>query len=160
MKLTQFITELRQFPAKAGIIAKNVLQSEAGPLMNALKERSPVDSSFYKTSWFQTKPRFMGAHVVAAVGFRNNDPKAHFMEFGAPPGEAPWYYPKRSKASGKFVKGSGKLTLRNGRVWPGGLNPGHSKTVGGAIDPVIYNNNERQLQITKRIANGILEAIR
>ena len=55
-----------------------------------------------------------------------------FIVAGAPVGEAPWYYPNRNK-KGQFVKGTGKLKKSGGRVWAGGLNPGHAKTIGGPI---------------------------
>ncbi len=80
----------------------------------------------------------------------NDTPYAIFMEEGAERNKLPWNYP------GVRKKRTGKLAIRNGRVWAGGLNPGHSKTVRGAIGPVLVDNNRRLNQLTKKIADAVI----
>ena len=71
------------------------------------------------------------------------------MEFGADKNTAPWFFPIKDS-------GSGRLTARNGRIWAGGRNPGHSKTIGGAIKPVLEENNDRLNRLANSIADGLM----
>lgn len=78
----------------------------------------------------------------------NPTPYGIFMDEGAGVGKPPWNFSGKSK--------TGKLVVRNGRVWAGGLNPGHSKTVGGATGPVLLDNPTRVNQLTNKIADVVI----
>jgi len=150
--INQMQRELKALGTKMRNSVKSTLQEEAPLLLADIKAHSPEDSGEFKSLWFIGKSRSIGRGSVANIVIRNTDSKASLMEFGALRNQAPWFYP------GSKVK-TGKLIVRHGRVWAGGLHPGHSKTVGGAINRVIYNNTRRQLKIVKKIANGLIEAI-
>lgn len=151
--LNQIQIVLQSIGTKMRNSVKSTLHEEAVLLLSDFKEHSPEDTGKYKSLWFIGKSRFAGVNSVANVVIKNTDPKASVMEFGAAKHEAPWFYPGGKKRTGKLV-------VRNGRVWAGGLNPGHSKTVGGAINRVLYNNSKRQMRIVKKIASNMIEAIR
>ena len=130
------------------------LYKEGANLLNDIKGRSPIDSGLFRKSWVLSRNRFSSGNVFTGIKISNNTPYAFYMEFGAPEGGAPWYYPNKNK------KRTGKLIRRNGRVWAGGKNPGFSKTIGGAIGPVIANNNQRLNKLTKVISNSILGGLK
>jgi hypothetical protein len=146
MKLRPFIANLKKMPDRMNKAALKPYKAELPLILRDLQSRSPVDSGTYKGSWKIKNASTRGV-VLANTVFYNDDPKAHLMEFGAAPGEAPWYYPNSKK--------TGKLTVSGGKVWAGGLKPGHQHTVGGAISPVLYKNNKRQLDLVNRIADSV-----
>jgi hypothetical protein len=150
--IRQLIKDLRASPSKMAKASKEALNKEIPSLIADFKARSPVDTGMYKESWAKFSPRFNSPGVFASAGIRNTDPKALLMEYGAEPGSAPWYYPGARKRTGK-------LAAMHGRIWAGGLNPGHSFTIGGAIDPVLFNNPSRQLQIANSVANKVIRVI-
>lgn len=154
MNIYQLTRELEKMRANIVIAAQSALNSVIPSLIVDFKSRSPVDTGEYKSSWNRVTSRFSAPGVIAGASIRNDDPKASLMEFGADPDSAPWYYP-----GSKSRKRTGKLTVSGGRVWAGGLAPGHASTIGGAINSVLYNNDERQLKIANLIANKIIGAI-
>lgn len=152
MNIYQFIKELNVAPANMVIAAQSALNSEVPELIKDLQRRSPVDTGQYKGSWQKVSSRFSSPGIIAGVRIRNTDPKASLMEFGLDPGTAPWYFPNSKKPSGKLIESGGK-------IWAGGITPGHQHTIGGAIDPVIFENNDRQLQIANTVASRVVKAI-
>lgn len=150
--IRQLIKDLNKASGKMRRAAQVALEAEVPSLIQDLKKQSPVDTGEYKQSWRKVKARFSDTNILASVGIVNVDPKAPLMEFGADPETAPWYFPNAKKPSGK-------LKEFDGRIWAGGLNPGHSFTVGGAIGPVIMNNEERQLRIANSVANHMIKVI-
>lgn len=151
MNIYQLIKELNAFGKNIAIAAQAALNKEADLLVAEFQRRSPVDSGAYKGGWGKFPVRFSSSNVIAGTVIRNSDPKAALMEFGADPRTAPWYYPNKAN--------TGKLTIHGGKVWAGGLNPGHQYTIGGAIGPGLYNNHNRQLQLANSIANRVIRAI-
>lgn len=152
MNVYQLIRELNAIPNKMVIASQSALNAEIPRLIVDFQRRSPVDTGAYKQGWYKTNTRFHVPGIMASEGIRNDDPKAQLMEFGAEPKSAPWYYPNKKKPSGKLKKFGGK-------IWAGGLSPGHSLTKGGAIDPVLYKNNKRQLLIAKLVVDKVMKAI-
>lgn len=152
MNIYQLIRELNAMPNKMVIASQSALNAEVPKLIVDFKRRSPVDTGGYKRGWNKITTRFHAPGIMASAGIRNDDPKAHLMEFGADPKSAPWYYPNKKKPTGK-------LKEFDGRIWAGGISPGHSLTIGGAIDSVLYQNNDRQLQIAKSVADNVMKVI-
>jgi hypothetical protein len=146
------IKDLNAAPAKIKAGAQMVLDQLMPSLITDFQARAPVDTGTYKASWIQFSPRFGGPGVIASAGAKNIDPKAAMMEYGATPRTAPWYFPNSRKSTGK-------LSEVGSRIWAGGLQPGHSLTVGGAIDPVLFKNKSRQLQIANAVAKQVLRVI-
>ena len=149
----QIINEFKTATGRIERAAQVALNSVVPLLVQDLQKRSPVDTGKYKQSWRKSQSKSVDTRVMASVGVKNTDPKAPLMEFGAEPKTAPWYFPDSKRTP------TGKLTEAGGRIWAGGLNPGHSLTIGGAIDPVIFKNNARQLRIANLVANHIIKAI-
>lgn len=127
---------------------------EATLIKKDIQDRSPVDSGFFRKNWTISRNRFQSGNEFTGVSISNQTSYAFYMEFGAPEGGKPWYYPNPKR------KRTGKLIRRNGRVWAGGLNPGHTKTVGGAIGPIIAENEPRLRKLTNIIADSILGGIK
>lgn len=144
----EFANELREWVSDFERVSKNVVYNHTPSLLADLKSHSPVDKGVYKEAW-----RMYKSHVGSALfgyGFTNKDSKAGLIEFGGTPKTAPWYYPSKKKRTGKLV-------VRDGRVWAGGLNPGHELTVGGAIDNVFTFNRVRS--IADDIGQNIIESL-
>lgn len=150
MKLKPFISRLKGLPKRLNSAAEKPFRANFPLILKDLQSRSPVDRGQYKSSWKMREGSKKGL-IVANVVFYNDDPKARLMEFGSETGVAPWYYPNQAK--------TGKLTVASGRVWAGGLKPGHQHTIGGAINPVLYKNNQRQLEIAQKVANAVMRRV-
>lgn len=128
--------------------AQAELDVQAPALMRDFQNRSPVDSGEYKAGWKEYSPSRY--RVDAIVGIRNQTKHYNvFMEYGAEKHRAPWFYPSKRKRSGK-------LRVINGRVWAGGLNPGHKGTRGGAIGPALTNNSVRLNRLTRSVAEEMM----
>ena len=112
MNIHQLIRELNEAPAKMVIAAQSSLNKIIPELIIDFKRRSPVDTGEYKSSWYKTNLQFAGAGVIAGAVIRNDDPKAALMEFGADPGQAPWYYPNKRKEQ----ESSEPLVVKSGPV--------------------------------------------
>jgi hypothetical protein len=154
MYLKTFINSLPNLLNKINKAAGISFRKELMPLLNELRKRSPKDKGIYQKSWILTQKSASGS-LIGFAYFQNVDSveKAFLLEYGAEQDTAPWYYPgaKRRK--------SGKLTVAQGRVWAGGLDPGHQLTIGGAIDPVIYKNPQKQQEIAENIGNAVIGKI-
>jgi len=150
--LNAIIKELRTAHTRMTNAAQAGLNSVIPSLIQDFKARSPVDSGEYKASWKRANVKFTETNVIAGAAILNDDPKAHLMEFGAEPKTAPWYFPNAKTPTGK-------LKEQGGRIWAGGISPGHSMSIGGAITPVLFGNRERQLQIANIVANRVIKAI-
>jgi len=138
MKLEAFIFSLRK-GIRSGIKdqSRYFLYKRDKTILALLRDHSPVDSGNFNSNWKVKRVRFGNQNVLAGLAITNDTPNyGKFVAFGAEPGKAPWYYPNRNK-KGQFVKGTGKLKKSGGKVWAGGLNPGHDKTVGGPIVQVM-----------------------
>ena len=125
---------------------RNILSEESKTILKDLQDRSPVDTGFFRSNWKVTLSRFSPGSTISGISIRNDTPYAFWMEYGAPKFSAPWYYPLRDKRTGRFRKGTGKLKESQGRIWAGGLNPGHSMTIGGAIGPSVERALNRMEQ--------------
>jgi hypothetical protein len=167
MKLDKFLDKLKKdlSKTKLGEIASKSLYKEDSAIVQLLQKHSPRDSGKYASNWRAKRLRFGDASQLAGLVITNETPiYGQFMEEGAEPGQAPWYFPHRirkgKKGAGRFKKGTGKLKLTPGRVWAGGLNPGHELTVGGAINIVLKEKDLWQkltLEISDAIVKGILK---
>lgn len=132
---------------------RSVLYVESTHLLRDFKDRSAIDSGLFVGNWgIGRLPK--SSRMFAGVSIFNRTPYAIYLDQGAEVDGPPWYYPGNRK------KRSGKLIRRNGRVWAGGLNPGHSKTVGGIINPVIFQNERRISKLTNLIANTAIGGLK
>lgn len=133
-----------------GVIGINLFV-ESQSIMNDIRKRAPLDTGTYSRGWKLQRTARSG-DVIAATKIENRTPYGIYLEEGAEPGKAPWYYP-----SGK--RKSQKLTVRNNRVWAGGKSPMgfvvEGKT-GGAINLTIYYNNKRKQKLARTLADRIM----
>ena len=150
MLLDAFLKDLAYWPIKMQTGARIGLYSEGNKLMKDFESHSPLDTGKYKAGW-RTAKSFQGK---IAIKIFNAEGKGGLMEEGTGTEEAPWYYPGTRK------KKSGKLIVKNGRVWAGGLNPGHTLSAGGPMNNVFFKRKRRQTQLTKVIANNIIERLK
>jgi len=132
---------------------KLALYNQAAMLVGDFQQRSPVDTGEYRNRWRIARDRFASSSV-ASVSIVNSTSYAEYMEYGAKQGAEPWYFPAPKR------KRTGKLAVREGRVWAGGLSPGHSKTVGGAIGKGLLDNKRRMNQLVGSIADAVIGAWR
>lgn len=156
--LRQYIAQLNGVVSRVRVRTKAVLFKEGRLLVSDFQQRAPVDTGFYQSRWRMSRDRFGTGQSIAGVVISNDTLYAPAMEFGAERNKAPWFFP--AGKDGKRKKRTGKLAVRQGRVWAGGLDPGINKTAGGAIDPVIFRNRKRQRAIANAIANEVLGAFR
>jgi hypothetical protein len=106
-----------------------------------------------------------GKKPIASIKIGNYTPYyGQFVAFGARPQKAPWYFPgrhKKGKKKGQMKSGTGKLKMatgeKEGRVWAGGLNPGHPKTIGGPIEQVFGKNSKEVQNMTKEITDEFIK---
>lgn len=138
---------------------QKIAYSHAKTLLETVKKRSAVDTGFYRSQWRLSKARFFGDRLK--IELKNDTPYLEPLIYGASKGEAPWYYPhrvKKGKKKGQFRKGTGKLFMKGGRVWAGGLKPGKNIAMYGAIlDPVTDPKFHKQLM--DDISNVIIKGI-
>jgi len=134
--------------------AKLTLYSETSKLLKDFQKHAPKDTGYYRSMYRIARNRFSSGNTIASTSIYNDASYAEYMEEGTEKNQAPWYYP------GKKKKRSGKLFIANGRVWAGGLNPGKSLASSGAINSVFFNNERRQIALTKTIANNLFKGIR
>lgn len=150
MKLEAFIFSLRKGARTSKATARSVLYRRDNTILALLKAHSPVDSGEFNSNWKVKRVRFGNQNTLAGLVIVNDTPKyGKFIAFGADPGQAPWYYPggKNGKA-----KGTGKLIQSDGKIWAGGKNPGHSKTVGG---PIVQTMEKFANKFVQEFANKI-----
>jgi len=156
MKIKDFIRKLKiAFTFGAKDSSKKLLQKEESKIIRLLKEHSAKDTGEFRSNWKVKRGRFNAKNTLAGISITNDTPKyGQFVAFGAEPREAPWYYPHRDAKTGRFKKGTGKLKTVEGKVWAGGLNPGHDKTVGGPIAIVLSKYTEN---FTEEFADGFVK---
>jgi len=131
---------------------RNVLFAESNDLSREFQERSPIDTGEYAGNWKVKRSNYLPGNIIASYTvFNDTDDYGIFMEFGATPGEAPWYFEGSSD--------SGKLGISEGKVWAGGLEPGFSNTVGGAVGPTLLDNQQRLDRIANTIADVIIRKL-
>lgn len=132
MKLEAFIFSMRSSVKKSKDKSRFFLYKQDKTILSLLRNHSPVDSGTFNSNWNTYRARFGARNVLAGLLITNDTPYyGKFIAFGAEPKKAPWYYPHGKKVS------TGKLTLAEGKVWAGGLSPGHGKTIGGPIVQVM-----------------------
>jgi hypothetical protein len=158
--LLKISSDLRNVPTKVKSNVNRALFSESSALKKDFQQRAPVDSGRYQRAWRISRDRLGSSGMFASVSiFNPTNSYGVFMEYGADINKAPWYYPGvTKKKTGKLTKANN--SEQNGRIWAGGLNPGHSKTIGGAIDPVLFQNTRRLLKLTKVIANAAIQGFK
>jgi len=156
--LPTFIAELGTLGAKMRRGAEMALYAESIVLRDEFMSRSPKDTGTFKNDWKVNSSRNVGS--FASVTISNDTPiYGVFMEYGAMPNRAPWYFPKGITTSGKPVKNTGKLKqAKGGLIWAGGLSPGHDLTVGGAIGAGLFDNTRRMNELVKVVADGVIGA--
>ena len=176
MKLDTFISKLAATVSgqKIKAAASKVLYKEDKALIAKLKEHSAVDddpktknSMVFSENWHAKRLRLggTGKKSIVSIVIKNTTPLyGQFVAFGARPQKAPWYYPHKhtkGKKKGQMKKGTGKLKMttgeKEGRVWAGGLNPGHPKTIGGPIEQVFGKNSKEVQNMTKEITDEFIK---
>jgi hypothetical protein len=164
MNPEEFVKYLQNASNRMTSGARNALQHNSSILLKGLMDHSPEDTGFFKSQWRIS--RSVSTSGVVSLRFTNNTPYSPFMTEGAPIGGFPWFHSgaKRSKNTGRFTKGSGKLKVSGGRVWAGGLKPGHNLTITGPINKVLTGNGiiakKNQKELVKSVANSIIQALR
>ena len=143
MDLKNFLAKLRKMGDRIRTSSQKALYKNESFVLRELRKHSPKDSGYFASQWRAKRLRFGGSKTLAGLVITNKTPiYGQFVEGGAKPGKAPWYFPHRNKKGQmrKHKYNTGKLKLADGRVWAGGLDPGHDKTVGGAISKVISDS--------------------
>lgn len=127
----------------------SALYEESQSLLDDFQSRAPVASGTFRSNWRLLKSRFLSSKVLASFTLSNATSYAIYMEEGARKNKTPWFFPGNKKPTGRLVESKG-------RIWAGGLNPGHSKTIGGAIGPILADNDKRKDQLTNKIADAVM----
>ena len=167
MNLADYVIQVKKnYGSKSAIsnaIAKSLYKEDKN-ILNKLKAHSPVDTGDFRSNWRVNRTRFVDGGSLAGLSMTNNTPRyGQFAAFGARPQKAPWYYPHRDRKTGRFKKGTGKLKMttgkEEGRVWAGGLKPGHDKTVGGPLQQALINTgllDKLTIEITNSFVKGFI----
>jgi len=134
--------------------SEQALQKNQATILQALRSHSPVDSGYFRSRWRVHLTKFSGSSTELAGMLISNDTEHYgqFMEEGAEPFKAPWYFPHKHKFA------TGKLTYLDGKVWAGGLNPGHAKTFGGAINKVFSERSKILEKLTIDVSDSAIKA--
>ena len=143
--IPEFMGVLQEMPKKLDSSVKNLLYNEIQSITKDLIDQSPIDKDVFKQNWRSLKVNTPGVSSMFSMRIENKTPYGVFLDQGAEPGQAPWYFPSSNPPSGK-------LTLANGKVWAGGLSP-FGFVIGGMIDKVIYYNTRRVDRIARDLAN-------
>ena len=161
MNLAEVIKNLERAGERMRKNVQSVAYTFVSPIILDLKKHSPKKTGTYQSNW-ELRKKSNASDEWLHYSFANNTPLyASAMEYGAAPGEAPWFFPKKNAKSDKFAitSRSGKLTVQDGRVWAGGVNPGHNLTIGGAIKPTIENNTARLEAIANKLGDALVEGL-
>ena len=158
VSLDQFIKELREGKRRSLAALKTVGYKESMNVLEELKLRSPLDKGTFRKNW---EIRELGRTSSKSISFRleNRLFYAPWLDFGGEIGGEPWNWPSDTNPSnGGNVSNSGKLIVTNGRVWAGGKSPA-GFAIGGVINPVIYYNRERQMDMANKLADAVIGAL-
>lgn len=154
MDLKTFISKMRVFGDNVRKSSQKALYRNESFILRELRAHSPKDSGTFAKNWRAKRLRFSGEKTLAGLVISNKTVGyGQFAAQGADPGQAPWYFPHAK------TKPTGKLTVVNGKVWAGGLEPGHAKTVGGAISRIISDKdllNKLSIEISNESVKALL----
>ena len=151
VSIRDFSLTMQQLSNRVKGVIGLTLFVESQSIMGDIRKRAPLDRGTYSRGW-KLQRVLKSGNTLAAYKIENRTPYGVFLEEGADKDEFPWYYPKSK------VK-SGKLTLKNNRVWAGGKSPMGFVVkggIGGAINLTIYYNNRRKQQLARTIADSVL----
>lgn len=152
MNALEFAKHLRESSKRLQNNVTGVLYSQMTAIKVDLEDFSPVDKDVFRQSWRLKKISSTRDSLFFHMRIDNNTPYGVHVDQGVAPGEAPWYFPNKAKEP------SGKLILRNGRVWAGGLSPS-GFVVGGIVDKKIYYNKSKINKIVTEVADAVLGAL-
>lgn len=152
MSLQEFIADLPQMKGRVLSSIHTALYAEAVNLIEEFKLRSPLDKDVFRKNWELVNGQ-KSVGDISSLRIQNRTPYGIFLDEGGEPGGVPWYWP-----NSKNKKPSGKLIVRNGRVWAGGKSPS-GFVIGGITNVVVYRNPSRQRQMAMNIAKSVIEAI-
>jgi len=155
VSLDKFISELRLSKRKSLAAIKTTGYIDSVNIMEELKLRSPLDKGTFRKNW---DIRELGRTNSKSITFRleNRTFYAPWLDYGGEVGGEPWDWPNENNP-GPISK-SGKLQVWNGRVWAGGRSPA-GFVFGGIINPVIYYNSKRQLDMANHLADAVIGAL-
>ena len=160
MKLPEFIQKLKK-ACEHSVLKANVsrlLYKKDKEIIALLRAHSPYDpesgAPHFRDQWMASKLKYGSSKVLAQLIVVNKTPiYGRFMVEGAVPGKAPWYYPHKNNDT----KRTGKLNVFDGKVWAGGLNPGHDKTMGGPIVQVLGKVSDKITQeVSREFVKGFI----
>ena len=156
MDFDGFIKHLTTVPRRAKSSVRVATLDQTRLLLQDFQKRSPLDSGHFKSQWHISN---VGGGIDITYSIRNNTPYSIPLDEGVAKGAPPWRFPgKGQKRRGGTISKSGKLIVRNNRVWAGGLSPeGH--VVGGITGKIVMNNKKRQKSIAIAIADSIIRVI-
>lgn len=150
MNISELVASLRQANRQIPGAVRSVVYEESKNILAELKRRSPVSTGQYKSNWMMSNRSSAASGKIASVTFANRTPYAHWMEYGGEISGKPWNFPSKKQ------KVSRSLTVAEGRVWAGGITPGHHLTIGGATKPALLENDARQKHIAGLIGVAVV----
>lgn len=165
------MTTISVFQKELELLRKNgkqnvvkVLNQYGALILEDFRKRSAVDTGRYKRNWRFVKAKATGSSF--GISLKNVTYYASVLIPGVEPGGPPWYYPRRSSKTGRFVKGTGKLHTSFGvsvtgrqigkRVWAGGLNPGKNLSKKGVMGGIV-SNQKFQDKMVKDLIDAFLK---
>ena len=149
MNINEFNKSMSSLYSRVTSNVKSTLFEQAQLIRHDLQERSPIDTGLFKSSWVLS--RMSGSGSSLSIAIRNSTPYGHWLDEGGIVKGPPWYFPKDG------AKRTGKLAVRNGKVWAGGLSP--SGFVSPGITKVIVENRKIQVRAAKALADAIIGAV-
>jgi len=148
MNIAEFNNRLSGLYSRVSSNLKSALYEQARLIRHDLQARSPEDTGIFKSSWVMS--RISSADNSLSITVQNPISYGYFLEAGVPIGKAPWYFPHAKS------KPSGKLVVRNGRVWAGGLSPSGFVVEGITI---VVADSKTEKRVVKSLADGIMGAL-
>ncbi len=133
-------------------VSARALKNYEYRILSKLRANSPEDTGQFKRGWEVSIIQGTSDSLAEMVIRNKTEEYAEFMELGAEPGKAPWYFPHKNK------KGTGKLRLGEGRVWAGGLNPGGDTTIGGVFQNVFAKRSKLLDRLTIDVSDSVIKA--